>query len=60
MVDLSKFELISINGGQEPPHVSSDAAVQFGYNIGYRFGRAIAHSISFVKYIFEEEILKGC
>lgn len=53
MIELSKVELISINGGQEPPHVSSDAAVQFGYNIGYRFGRALAHTISSFNIIFK-------
>ena len=49
MTELSNYELITINGGDDgygtPPVVSNDPATQAGYSIGYRFGRAIGQAV---------------
>ena len=43
--ELSKVELMGINGGQCGTHESSDQVVQGGYSIGCRIGRAIGASV---------------
>ena len=52
MKELTQIELMTINGGQVPPHVSENSDVQSGYNFGYRVGRAIASKINMFKSIF--------
>lgn len=45
MKDLNNFEIMTINGGQEAPVVSSDPNVQNGYGIGWHIGHAIGNTI---------------
>jgi hypothetical protein len=54
MRDLTNVELLEINGGAVVPHVSNDSAVQSGYNLGYRIGRAVGQTIEDCGILFRE------
>nr|WP_299031665.1 hypothetical protein [uncultured Tenacibaculum sp.] len=45
MRNLTYIELIEINGGNTVPVVSDDSAVQAGYEVGYRIGRAVGNTL---------------
>jgi hypothetical protein len=51
MKNLNYNELITINGGESAPHVSSNAAVQAGYSVGWHIGHAIGQTIQDVGHI---------
>lgn len=53
MRDLTNIELLEVNGG-DVPCVSNDPAVQGGYSVGYRIGRAISQTIQDCGSIFRE------
>jgi len=52
LYSLTKNEILNINGGNTVPEVSGDPAVQSGYSLGYRIGRAIGETITMFKAIF--------
>ena len=52
MKSLKYNELISINGGECHPTVSSDSTVQGSYGVGWHIGHAIGETISMFKSIF--------